>query len=1069
MLQPRLTRKTLTTYDDLGDLVSKVAENVFQPPQRLTVAEWAEKERYINQPGAYVGPWLNATVPYMVEPMEVLSDNLFTAEVFVGPAQCAKALPLDLPIPTPDGWATMADMQPGSKLFGSDGRVCRVVAESPVMRGHVCYRMTFDDGSAIIADAGHLWTVRDLKLSYNLDESVTRKITTREIAETRTFGIKGRNRYAITNAAPLLLPNRQLDIDPYVLGAWLGDGHSYSAWFYAAVGDDAKHIVSQLERAGYSLEQHESKPGVVTIKPGSDRTGYTLRERLRHADLIANKHIPVKYLRASVEQRRALLQGLMDTDGTVSSKGACTFSTSSSAIRDGFVELACSLGYKPKVKARAPYCPYRGERREGQVNYRITLTSYSDDPPFRMARKAIKLNDRVGQRPTESRSRFIVAVEEVTSVPVKCIKVSSADSLFLAGERMVPTHNTDGLIINWIGYSATVDPMDSIVYCPTHAAARDFSIRRVDRLNRHSKTVGAALVKKRDADNRTDKHYDNGMMLSLSHPSVTELAGRPIGRVALTDYDRMPEDVDGDGSPFDLATKRTTTFGTFAMTLAESSPSRELTDTKKIVRGNEAPPTTGILALYNRGDRRRWNWPCPECGSYFEPHFDHLTWETSESNMDSAETVRMQCPHCSYHIHPDQRHEMQQWGVWLKEGQRVENSRVIGAGRRSNIASFWLNGTAAGLTTWAKLVKSYLDAEDEFNDNGSEEALKKFFNTDIGVPYVSKHALADNARVPETLMARAYELPYEEDLDHEDNGVLRLTNNSAPKFIKPLVPLKVRALIGLVDVQQNMFVVQIIGIAPGKPYDFYVVDRFSIRKSHRLDDDGEREWVKPGSYEDDWERVREEVLERSYPLADFSGRKMTVKMTFCDSGGKAGVTTNAYTFFRTLRKAGLSNRFQLVKGDGTPGSPRARITYPDSGQRGTKAGAAGQIPVLLFNPNQLKDTLNNLLDVVIPEFGMIHFPDWLPDWFYAELTAEQRTDKGWINTNSKRNEAWDLLYYAIGACVSALLNIEKVAWDNPPLWLTPWDSNPLVIAAERQKAFEEVTSIDFGAFGKALA
>jgi phage terminase large subunit GpA-like protein len=185
------------------------------------------------------------------------------------------------------------------------------------------------------------------------------------------------------------------------------------------------------------------------------------------------------------------------------------------------------------------------------------------------------------------------------------------------------------------------------------------------------------------------------------------------------------------------------------------------------------------------------------------------------------------------------------------------------------------------------------------------------------------------------------------------------------------------------------------------------------------------------------------------------------------------VTTNAYAYFRKLRKLGLGAKFHLVKGDATPNAPRTRITYPDNSKRGggAKAGAQGDVPVLLLNPRLLKDTLDNRLDVVVPEAGMIHFPDWLPDWFYGELTAENRdVKKGWLNANKRRNEAWDLLYYAIGACASIeLLNVEKVDWENPPLWLRPPEGNPLVIAAEREEAFVQAPRIDFSKFGRELA
>lgn len=634
---------------------------------------------------------------------------------------------------------------------------------------------------------------------------------------------------------------------------------------------------------------------------------------------------------------------------------------------------------------------------------------------------------------------------------------------------------TDALIINPIGFSATVDPMDMIVYCPTHAAARDFSIRRVDRLHRHSKTVGEAVLKAKDADNRTDKQYSNGMMLSLAHPSVTELAGRPVGRVALTDYDRMPDDIDGEGSPYDLATKRTTTFGSFAMALAESSPSREVTDPKYVVSGNEAPPCGGILGLYNRGDRRRWHWPCPDCGSYFEGLWEHLTWDNVGSNMGSALTVRLICPHCTYAIQPAERFQMNVDGVWLKEGQRIDdNGRIVGEGRPSNIASFWLRGVAAGLTTWAKLVKSFLDAEDDFQSTGNEEALKKFFNTDLGEPYISKRDLADHTRTFEMVMQRAYSLPYDDDEDHEETAVLRVTNNNSPKHIIPLVPDHVRALVGLVDVQQNMFICQVVGISPGAPFDLTLIDRFQIRNSIRPDEHSQGwEWVKPGSYLYDWDTLEEQVIRRTYRLAADPTKKMALKMTLCDSGGKAGVTTNAYAFVRELRKRGLAGRFHLVKGDATPNAPRSRITYPDNSKRGggAKAGAQGDVPVLLLNPRILKDTLDNRLDVAVPGFGMLHFPDWLPDWFFQELVAEQRDPKkGWLNVNKRRNEAWDLLYYALGGCVSPeLLAVEKVNWENPPLWLKPFDCNPLVIAAEREEAFMDAPRIDFAALGRKLA
>lgn len=609
---------------------------------------------------------------------------------------------------------------------------------------------------------------------------------------------------------------------------------------------------------------------------------------------------------------------------------------------------------------------------------------------------------------------------------------------------------TDALVINTLAYSIKVDPMDMMLVCPSMADGRDFSIRRIDRLHRYSEEIGQMQLPEASADNKFDKQYTSGMLFTIAWPTPSQLAGKPIGRVVLTDRDRMDDDIGGDGEPFDLAAKRTTTFGSYAMTLAESSPSRPVTDLKWIPRTpHEAPPATGILALYNRGDRRRWYWPCPKCWRYFEGLFSMLQWDADlpGTNLEKAETVRMVCPHCSHHIHPDDRDEMQQWGVWVKDGQGVdENGKVIGPSIRTSIASFWLKGPAAAFTTWSKLVATYLDANDEFERTGSEEGLKKFYNTDLAEPYYPK-SMTQNVRLPEYLKARAERLPEKK------------------------VPEGVRFLVATVDVQASKFVVQVTGVIPGRPFDLVIVDRFDVYKSKRLDPDGERLWVKPATYVEDWDELTEHVIDREYELADDSGRLMGVKFTICDSGGRDGVTTKAYEYYRRLRADNKHRRFMLCKGDHHPNQPRTRITYPDSSRKDSKSGARGDIPVLMFNSNLLKDDLNGRLDCIEPGKGMIRFPDWLSDSFYAEVCSEVRTPKGWENASNVRNEAWDLLYYAIGLCVSQLIGAEMLDWDNPQGWYAPWDRNDLVRKVEEAPRFASTlkSEYDFSQFGKSLA
>lgn len=596
---------------------------------------------------------------------------------------------------------------------------------------------------------------------------------------------------------------------------------------------------------------------------------------------------------------------------------------------------------------------------------------------------------------------------------------------------------------NWLGYSAKCDPADMMLVQTSQTTARDFSIRRIDRLHRHSPDIGEMMAGGSQSDNTFDKQYRSGMMLSLSWPAINELSGKPIPRLWLTDYDRMPENVDGEGSPFFLARKRATTYRSHGMCAAESSPGYEI-DNPKWIRGSkhEAPPTKGILGIYNQGDRRLWYWQCVCCRNWFEPDFELLQYPDSEDAMEAAEQAVLVCPHCEaiYHHDPHDgmpgKHERNRHGRWVPDYCHLDQDGVMhGTPIRSTIASFWLKGVAAAFSDWKTLVFNYIAAEREYQSNGSEESLKTTVNTDQGKPYTPKLLMSD--RVPEVIKGRA-----------------------KPRGFKE-VPEGVRFLIGCIDVQKNRFVVQIHGVHANK--DISIIDRFDIRKSKRLDPEGERFWVNPGAYQEDWKLVSEEVLSKTYPLGDGSGRQMGVRFVVSDSGGKDGTTANAYEFVRWLRTGddeetadegeyewhpSNAGRFLLVKGASQKTAPRVAISYPDSQRKDRHAGARGEIPVLMMNTNLLKDTVNHMLDRTEPG-GMFLFPDWLDDNFYIELTVEVRDPvKGWLNPKRFRNESWDLLAYCQAALLTPGLNVEHINWQDPPSWAEEWDFNDLVFDPE---------------------
>ena len=395
--------------------------------------------------------------------------------------------------------------------------------------------------------------------------------------------------------------------------------------------------------------------------------------------------------------------------------------------------------------------------------------------------------------------------------------------------------------------------------------------------------------------------------------------------------------------------------------------------------------------------------------------------------IEVADSTYLECPHCKGRIEQSQRHDMQQTGVWVKDGQYFDkDGKLVGQSRHTRTASFWLRGVAAAFVSWGQLVTMFLAAENEYDTTGSEDALTKFFNTDLAEPYIPK--VMTTQRLPEHLRDRAIDIG------------------------ERVVPVGVQCLIANIDVQKNRFVVQVHGISMGAPFDITVIDRFDIKKSRRTDEDGDYYMVRPATFLEDWDLIESEVIDRVYPLADGSGRTMGIVMTTCDSGGYSrdkgeSTTSMAYDFYRTLKKRGKAARFHLVKGIASPNAPRTNITYPDAVKKDALSAARGDVPVLMLNSNLLKDTLHNRLDMTEPSKGLITFPDWLGIQFYQELCAETRKPNGWQKIAHQNNEAWDLMYYCIGVAISKLLMIDRVDWKKPPPKFDKWDNNPLVYAA----------------------
>ena len=355
-----------------------------------------------------------------------------------------KALALDTEVPTPWGWTTMEHLEVGDEVFDETGAPTRVVATTDPMDDRPCYEVLLSDGSRFLADASHQWvttTKAERARKRHGHPSVARSCTTSDLAASLRTGREWNHHIAM--AGPVQYPEQEdLPVDPYVLGVWLGDGTTASATVTTADPE----VIEQIRAAGYEAHRTTAPYGWwiggrpedrVRDSAGRYASDTGLNSVLRHEGLLGDKHVPQYYLSGSVEQRLALLQGLMDSDGYAAEVGRCEFVSTLEHLSDAVVELAASLGLRPvKRKKRVTL-----DGIEQAPAYQVTFVPHL--PVFRLPRKLARIAPKLRPSPQgKGQSRAVVAVRPVMSVPVRCIQVSAASGMFLIGRTFVPTHNS---------------------------------------------------------------------------------------------------------------------------------------------------------------------------------------------------------------------------------------------------------------------------------------------------------------------------------------------------------------------------------------------------------------------------------------------------------------------------------------------------------------------------------------------------------------------------------------------------------------------------------------------------
>ncbi|MCZ4517362.1 replicative DNA helicase [Rhodococcus ruber] len=462
---------------DVAEVVDRAQAEVYEVTERRTSEDFLPLEELLQPTMDEIDSiasrgGISLGVPTGFAELDEITNGLHPGQMIIVAARpgVGKALALDTPLPTPDGWTTMGEVAVGDHLIDAHGMPTRVLAATDVMLDRPCYEVEFSDGTVIVADAEHQWltetrasrkSAQAAAVNYNRtrnQKTFAAVRTTEEIADSVRCPTKdARINHSVTNTEAVQLPERELLVPPYTMGAWLGDGTSACAQITSAdpeiiarIEGEGLHVVASEKAAlRYSIKLLTE---VVEVKDcvdcGKVTTGLhrcqtcrssigTVQARLRTIGVLGNKHVPTDYLRGSESQRRALLAGLLDTDGTVTAGGSVQFAVTSERLVLGVRELIVSLGYRVQMSTKRIRC------RSEASSTAFTLTFATDDVVFGLHRKQILHKERRAAGSTKrSGSRFIVDVRRVDSVPVRCVEVDNAEHLYLASESMIPTHNS---------------------------------------------------------------------------------------------------------------------------------------------------------------------------------------------------------------------------------------------------------------------------------------------------------------------------------------------------------------------------------------------------------------------------------------------------------------------------------------------------------------------------------------------------------------------------------------------------------------------------------------------------
>lgn len=379
------------------------------------------------------------TLKQIVDAIQDLADNKLDELFIHQPPRTGKALRMDADILTPHGFVKMRDIKVGDMVISDDGKPYPVTGVFPqgVMD---TYRIRFSDDTFIDCTANHLWTVQtpdDRRKDRHGGKEVYRTIETREMFN-NLYTSDGHSKYCIEYVKPVQFSENQHIIHPYLLGALIGDGSLSEATI--SLHNPEQYVIDKVSACMTAGD--ELKKG----KPQENRcdrysiTGMHTRRELERMGLYGthswNKFIPREYLFDSVENRIQLLQGLCDTDGTVSKNTFIEYSTTSEQLCKDIIFLVRSLGGRATFKDRMGKYTKDGEIRCTRTNYRVCIKMNHGIIPVSSDKHLRKYTGK-----STANKKYIRSIEPMQPAECQCISIASPSHLYVADDFIV-THNT---------------------------------------------------------------------------------------------------------------------------------------------------------------------------------------------------------------------------------------------------------------------------------------------------------------------------------------------------------------------------------------------------------------------------------------------------------------------------------------------------------------------------------------------------------------------------------------------------------------------------------------------------